>query len=109
MGVYIRRLEQRCMEERKELEDTTTLMVGKKHIILLCRRNIHGNDSKRKQHFLQHKGNHSNNKEAYTDGSKSTRGKKGFAAVFVEFIRRGALPKEASIHTAKMTTIEIAI
>ena len=28
------------------------------------------NDSERKQHFLQHKGKHSNNKKAYTDRSK---------------------------------------
>ena len=47
-----------------------------------------GNDSKRKQHFLQHKGNHSNNKEAYTDKSKSTERKVGFAAVFVDITRR---------------------
>ena len=46
----------------------------------------------RKQHFLQHKGNHSNNKEAYTDGSKSTGKKVGFAAVFKDITRRGALP-----------------
>ena len=38
-----------------------------------------GNDSKRKQHFLQHKENHNNNKEAYTDESKNTRRKVGFA------------------------------
>ena len=45
------------------------------------------NDSERKQHFLQHKGKHSNNKEAYTDGSKSTRRKIGFAAVFAYITR----------------------
>ena len=33
--------------------------------------------SERKQHFLQHKGNHSNNKEVYTDGSQSTGRKVG--------------------------------
>ena len=30
------------------------------------------NDNERKQRFLQHKGNYSNNNEAYTDGTKST-------------------------------------
>ena len=37
------------------------------------------NNSKSKQHFSQHKGNYSNNKEAYTDRSKSTGRKVGFA------------------------------
>ena len=64
-----------------------------------------GNDSERKQHFLKHKGKHSNNKEAYTKGSKSTRRKVGFAAVFMDIARKGVLPEEASIHTAKMTVI----
>ena len=45
------------------------------------------NDSKRKQHFLQHEGNHNNNKEAYTDESKSTGRKVGFAAVFMDITR----------------------
>ena len=63
----------------------------------------------RKQHFLQHKGNHSNNKKAYTDRSMSTGRKVGFAAVFVDIARRGGLPKEASIHTAEMTAIKIAM
>ena len=63
----------------------------------------------RKQHFLQHKGNHSNNKKAYTDRSMSTGRKVGFAAVFVDIARRGGLPKEASIHTAEMTAIKISM
>ena len=45
-----------------------------------------GNDKERKQHFLQHKGNHSNNKEVYSDGSKRT-------------------GRKASIHTVEMTAI----
>ena len=45
-----------------------------------------GNDE-RKQHLLQHKGNHSNNKKAYTDGSGR---KVGFAVVFADMNRRGA-------------------
>ena len=58
------------------------------------------NESKRKKHFLQHKGNHSNNKEAYTDGSNSIRRKVGFVEVFADIYRRGALPEEVSIHTS---------
>ena len=38
--------------------------------------------------------NHSNNKEAYTDGSKSIGRKVSFAEVFTDIIRRGALPIE---------------
>ena len=37
-----------------------------------------GNDSERKQHFLKQKVNHSNNKEAYIDGSRAQEGKKAF-------------------------------
>ena len=65
------------------------------------------NDSERKQYFLQHKENHSNKKEAYTDGSKSTGRKVGFAAVFTDITRRGALPEEASIHTVEMRRHEM--
>ena len=60
------------------------------------------NDNERKQHFLQHK----SNKEAFTDGSKSIGRKVGFAAVFTDTTRRGALPGEASIHTAEMTAMK---
>ena len=59
-------------------------MTGKQHIILLQRKTHTGNDSERKQNFLQHKENHSNN----TDGSKSTGRKVGFAAVYADIIRR---------------------
>ena len=62
-----------------------------------------GSDNERKQHFLQHKEKHINMKETYTDGSKSTGRKVGFAAVFTDITRRGSLPEEASIHTAEMT------
>ena len=60
------------------------------------------NDSDRKQH----KGNHSNNKEAYTDGLKSTRRKVKFAEIFADIIRSGALPEEASIHIAEMIAMK---
>ena len=46
------------------------------------------NDSEKKQRFLQHKGNRSNNKETYTDRSKSTGRKVGFAAVEMTAIKK---------------------
>ena len=55
------------------------------------------NENEEKKHFLQHKGNHSNNKEAYIDGSKNTGKKVGFAAVFEDITRRAALLEDASI------------
>ena len=76
-------------------------LVGKQHIILVLKRNTR-NDNKRKK---QHKGNHSNNKEAYTDRSKST----GRKVCFADITRRGALPKEASILIVEMTAIKIAM
>ena len=48
-------------------------------------------------------------KEAYTGESKSTGREVRFAAVFTDITRRGALPEEASIHTAEMTAIETAM
>ena len=33
----------------------------------------------------------------------------GFAAIFTNITRRGALPKEASVHTTEMTAIKIAL
>ena len=62
-----------------------------------------GNGSEKKRHFLQHKEKHSNSKEAYTDGSNSKVRKVGYAAVFADITRRGALSEEASIHTAEIT------
>ena len=59
------------------------------------------NDTERKQHFLQHKENHSNNKEVYIDRSRSTGRKVGFSEVFEDITRRGTLPKDASIHSNK--------
>ena len=50
-----------------------------------------GNDSKKKQHFLQYKRKQINNKEAYTDELKSKGSKVGFAAVFANITRWGAL------------------
>ena len=41
--------------------------------------------------------------------SKSLGKKVGFAAVFMDIARRGALSEEASIHTAEMIAIKIAL
>ena len=56
-----------------------------------------GNNSERKFYFLQHKEKYSNNKEAYTDGSKSTKRKVGFAIVFAD-INRGRVLTRRSLH-----------
>ena len=50
-----------------------------------------------------------NNKETYTDGSKSTGRKVGFTAVFVNIARRGAQPEEASVYTTEITSIKTAL
>ena len=68
-----------------------------------------GNESKKKQHFLQHKGKHSSSKESYTDGSKSTRRRVGYADVRTDKTRCGVLPEEVSSHTAEMTAIKTTI
>ena len=52
------------------------------------------NESERKQHIIQHIGKHRSSKEGYTDESKSTGRKLGYAAVFTDTTRRGALPEE---------------
>ena len=49
------------MEEQKEIEEMNNITFchdGEKHM---------GNDSNRKQNFLEHKRNHSNYKKPYTD------------------------------------------
>ena len=65
-----------------------------------------GNESERKQHFQQHKRKHSNSKEAYTDGPKSTGRKIDYAVVFADTTRIRVLLEEASTHTADMTAIK---
>ena len=74
--VYLRRLEQRYMEEKKEIKEMNQTQQPPWLVnnILFCYEvETHmGNESERKQHFLQHKEKHGNNKEVYTDGSKST-------------------------------------
>ena len=66
------------------------------------------NVSVKNQHLLQHKKKHSSSKEAYTEGSKSTGRKVGYAAVFTNNTRRGALPEEASIHSNERDKTERA-
>ena len=98
MEVYLRRMEQSYMEEQKNIEEMnqtqqTPWLVN--NILFSYEGETHtGNNSERKQHFLKHKGKQINNKEAYIDGSKSIGRKIGFAAVFVDITRRGALPKK---------------
>ena len=48
-------------------------------------------------------------KKVYTDGLKNIGKKLGFAAGFTDIIRSMAFPEEASIHTTKMTAINIAL
>ena len=98
--VYLRKLERRYMEEQKELKEmniTTPQLVNN---ILLCYggKRIR-NGSKRKQYFLQHKEKHSNNKEAYTDGSKSTGRKVGFAVVFRQHQNRSNTRRSINPHS----------
>ena len=87
--------------EMEETQQPTWLVSN----ILFCYEgdNHTRNQSKKKQHFLQHKKKHSSTKEAYTDGSKSTGKKVGYAAIFTDTTRRGALLEEASIYTAEIT------
>ena len=48
-------------------------------------------------------------KKKYTDESKNPEIKVGLTAVFEDATRRGTLSEEASIHTAEMTAIKIAL
>ena len=57
-----------------------------------------GNDRKRK-HFLHQKRKHSNKKETYTGGSKSTGRKVGFAAVFADITRRETTRRSLHPHS----------
>ena len=65
-----------------------------------------GNESEKKQHFLQHKEKHSSSKKAYTGGSKNTEREVGYTVVFTDSSRRGAHPEETSIHTAEMIAMK---
>ena len=56
-----------------------------------------------------YKERHKSTKEAYTDESKSMGRKLGFTVVFTVITRDGSLPEEASIHTAEMTAIKVAL
>ena len=56
--------------------------------------NYTGNESEKKQHFQQ-------NKEAYTDRSKSTGRKVGYAAVFIDSTEDGHFQKKSSFTQLK--------
>ena len=62
-----------------------------------------------KKHFLQHKEKCKNIKEAYIEGLKNIRKKVCLAVVFIDITRKRALSEEASIHTAEMMTIKMAL
>ena len=104
--MYLRKLELRYMKEQKEIEKLNQKQQPPwlvNNIIICYKRETNtGNDSGRKQHFLQHEETHSDIKEAYTDESKSTGRKIGFAAAFADNTRRGVLPEKASIYIAEM-------
>ena len=73
------------MEEQKEIEEMNQTQQPPWLVkIIFCNdgEKHKGNDNVKKQHFLQLKGKYSNNKEVYTDRSKSTGRKVGIAAVF---------------------------
>ena len=75
-GVYLRRVKQRYMGEQKEIEEMNQTQPPPwlvNNMLFCYESDKHtGNESKKKQHFLQHKEKHSSSKEAYTDRSKST-------------------------------------
>ena len=68
-------------------------------------------NSQLKQDFLMHMYAHSSSNHIYTDGSKSQRGV-GFGVVYgnkLEKHIRGTLPKEATIYTAELQAIKVAL
>ena len=101
------------MGEQMEMEEMnqTQLLTWLINNILFCYEGNKqtGNESEKKQHFLEHKGKHCSSKEAYTNGLKRTERKLGFAVVFASITRKRALPEEATIHTAEVTTINTAM
>lgn len=61
-----------------------------------------------RQLFLSHTASHATSVPVYTDGSKSDAGV-GFGAVFPDFSRSGTLPAIASIFTAELSALLLAI
>ena len=90
--MYVRRLEQRNLGEKMEIKEMNQtqppLWLVNNILFWYEGENPTGNESERKQYFLQHKGKHSNSKKAYMVRSKSTGRKVGYAAVFADTIRR---------------------
>ena len=58
--------------------------------------------------FLEHATTHAASLPVYTDGSKTDVGV-GFGVVFPSFCRGGSLPAAASIFTAELTAIIVAV
>ena len=88
------------MEEQNDIEEMNQTQQPQwlvNNILFCYKGDKHtGNQSERKQHFLQHKGKHCSSKEV------------GYASVFTDTTRRKALPEEAYIHTAAMTATKTA-
>ena len=61
-----------------------------------------------KNNFLEHNSTHDNTSHVYTDGSKMA-ANVGFAAVFSDKTLRGKLPTQASIFTAELHAILVAL
>ena len=58
--------------------------------------------------FLEHASSHSNSVSVFTDGSKCDTGV-GFGVVFPSFCRGGSLPMVASVFTAELSAIVLAL
>ena len=67
------------MEEQKEIKEMNQIKQPQWLVnnILLCQKGetCMRSDIERNQHFLQHKEKHGKNKEVFTDGLRSTKGK----------------------------------
>ena len=91
--MHYRILEQKYMEERKEIEKNNMPLhpLWTTNNITFCYEGENATKNlEKRQHFLQHKSKHKKEKEVYTDGSKNPGKKLGLAAVFEDATRRGA-------------------
>ena len=96
------------MEEQKEIEKNNMPLhpPWASNNITFCHEGEYAPKNLEKR---QHKNKHQKEKEVYTDESKNPEIKVGLTAVFEDATRRGTLSEEASIHTAEMTAIKIAL
>ena len=74
--------------------------------VVSCKKDVLPTVSRSK--FLEHYSSHSNSIPVFTDGSKSDTGV-GFGVVFPTFCRGGSLPLVASIYTAELSAIVLAL